>query len=814
MTRANTMNTKFRPAAYMITVVAAFLLASGFVDFPAALSIAPVGRAQEESSADSAKPDAAATEFFEKEVRPILIERCLKCHSEAAAESHGELNLESSAGIAEGGSRGPLVDKGNIDQSLILAAIEYRGTELQMPPAGKLPDAELQILKRWILAGAPTPNYVSTPRKQSEEIDYVAAQSHWAFQPLTDVPVPALPADAPDHWRQNPIDAFILQKLNEQQLSPSPPASDHVLHRRLSFDLTGLPPGSDKNLPHGDSNEFDKDALIDQLLASPHFGERWARHWLDLARYSEFTPDWQSPTDRGWLYRDWVVQSLNANIPYDRFVKLQLAADLMPDADVQDLAALGFLGLSPTYWKELRLAPSVIEQIVADEWDERIDAVSRTFLAMTVSCARCHDHKFDPISMDDYYGLAGVFASCQIDERPLLPGPEASAVREARTKLKALEARLKEIQDASSADAESVRQEIAKLKADTPKLDIPFAHVLKESAIYVLPEGDELTKLDYRDGVARDLPIFRRGNPGNPGHVVPRRFLKVFRPDSPSPLNEGSGRRQLAEALFSDSSALAARVIVNRIWDQHFGYGLVRTPSDFGSQGDSPTHPELLNYLSKELIQQQWDLKWLHRLIVTSATYAQSSEQREDMYSVDPENQFLWRMNRRRLDFEMWRDAVLAADGSLDLTMGGPARPIDDAQNLRRTLYVTVAREELHPVLRMHDFPEASSHSPRREPTTTPLQQLFLLNSPWMEDHSTRLASQLSSLDQPEAIRRAYHILFARLPDEQEIAAGVQFLTVGAVAGDAESSTNERNTARWADYLQALFALNEFHFLE
>lgn len=339
MTRANTMNTKSRPATFINTAVAAFILASGLADVPVVMAVATVACAQEKITEEPVKADSAAAEFFEKEVRPILIERCLKCHSEAAADSHGELNLESSAGIAQGGSRGTLVDKSSLDQSLILAAIEYRGTELQMPPAGKLPDSELQILRRWILAGAPTPNYVSTPRKQSEEIDYVSAQSHWAFQPLADVPVPALPADAPDHWRQNPIDAFILQKLNEQQLSPSPPASEHVLRRRLWFDLTGLPPGSPESSHEDDSIEPGNESLIDQLLASPHFGERWARHWLDLARYSEFTPDWQSPTDRGWLYRDWVVQSLNSNMPYDRFVKLQLAADLMPDADVQDLAA-------------------------------------------------------------------------------------------------------------------------------------------------------------------------------------------------------------------------------------------------------------------------------------------------------------------------------------------------------------------------------------------------------------------------------------------------------------------------------------------
>ncbi len=764
------------------------------------------------STAMSQQPDYSKEqlEYFEKSVRPILVQRCVKCHSADGAATHGELSLESSDGIASGGSRGALFDRSAPEKSLLLHAVEYLNSELQMPPDGKLPESELQVLRQWIRAGAATPTYTAPPRKSTESIDYKAAREHWAFRPVADIPVPQVPQGTPEHWSHNPIDAFVLQKLNEHHLTPSEPAEPGVLLRRLSFDLVGLPPRPE------DLAQITTDGVevaIEQLLSSPHFGERWARNWLDLARYSEFTPDWQSPTDRGWMFRDWVVNSLNSNMPYDRFVKLQLAADLMPDADPGDLAALGLIGLSPTYWKELRLAPSVIEQIVADEWDERIDAVSRTFLAMTVSCARCHDHKFDPISMEDYYGLAGVFASSQLDERPLLPKAEAEKVREARTKLKALDAKLKEIKDPASPDAEATRQEIAKIKSETPNVDAPFAHVLKESAIFVLPEGDELTKLDYRDGVARDLPIFRRGNPANPGHVVPRRFLRIFRPDAPTALTEGSGRRQLAEALFSDASPLMARVIVNRIWDQHFGYGIVRTPSDFGSQGDAPSHPELLEYLSAELIRHNWDLKWLHRLIVTSATYGQSSAQRDDMFGIDPENRFLWRMNRKRLDFEMWRDAILSADGSLDLTMGGPARPVDDDQNVRRTLYVIVAREELHPILRMHDFPEASSHSPRREPTTTPLQQLFMLNSPWMEAHSGKLAGQLNSLDRRQGIERAYALLFARLPDDQETAAGLEFLSAGE-AVSPEAASPEQVGKRWADYVQALLSLNEFHYLE
>ena len=275
-------------------------------------------------------------EYFEKSVRPILVQRCVKCHSSDGAATHGELNLESSEGIGIGGSRGPLSDREMPDKSLLLQAIEYLNTELQMPPDGKLPESELQVLRQWIHSGAHTPHYTAPPRKASESIDYKAAQEHWAFRALAEVPVPEVPQDSPANWSTNPIDAFVLHKLNQRHLTPSAPAEPNVLLRRLSFDLVGLPPGPEElnQLP-----AEGLDAAIDRLLSSPHFGERWARNWLDLARYSEFTPEWQSPTDRGWMYRDWVVNSLNANMPYDRFVKLQLSADLMPDADPKDLAA-------------------------------------------------------------------------------------------------------------------------------------------------------------------------------------------------------------------------------------------------------------------------------------------------------------------------------------------------------------------------------------------------------------------------------------------------------------------------------------------
>ena len=747
----------------------------------------------------------AKVEFFEAQVRPLLVKRCHKCHSSETGSENGALVLETVEGIAAGGSRGTMFSREMPEKGLLLQVIGYGDPDLQMPPDGKLPAEELAVLQRWIRDGASLPEYKAAPRPKTSRIDLAEGRKFWSFQLLRPIDLPAV---AGADWVLRPIDAFVLEKLHASKLVPNPEAGRAALLRRVTFDLIGLPPTpAEIDACVQDESPDAYPRIVERLLASPHFGERWARVWLDLARYTDETPDWQNPTDRGWIYRDWVVRACNQNLPYDQFVRLQLAADLIPDTPPQDLAALGFLGLSPTYWKELRLAPPIIEQIVADEWDERIDAVSRTFLGLTVGCARCHDHKFDPISAEDYYGLAGVFASTQLDERPLLPVAEAQVVRAARQQIKELDAKLKPLKEMKSPDAAAIETQIAELRKSTPHFDQPWAHVLREASVYVVPDGAELTKLEYREATPRDLPVFRRGNPSNPGDIVPRRFLSVFQPDAPTGFKQGSGRAELADSLLNQSGGLLARVIVNRIWDQHFNAGLVRTPSDFGAQGDRPSHPELLEYLAHEFVAHGWDLKWLHRQIVLSATYRQSAAHRAEAHAVDPANHLLWRMNRRPLDIEMWRDATLAVTGQLDLTMSGPSRPVDDLKNVRRTLYVTVAREELHHMLRMHDFPEASSHSPRREPTTTPLQQLFVLNSPWMEQQADALWLRLKLLESDDArIDAGYRLLFSRPPTAREQQVALRFLS--------GSGPETQREIHWKDYLQALLGLNEFHFVD
>ncbi|MBL8816953.1 MAG: PSD1 domain-containing protein [Planctomyces sp.] len=795
--------------------------------FSASLSLLIIGTALSGRIANAQEPQngtssSISPEFFETHVRPLLAKHCYECHSRKEGPDNGALVLESITGITKGGSRGPLFQSDHPDSGLFLKSIRYEDPELQMPPAGKLSESDLRTLETWIAGGAPLPEYKEDDQPlASTGIDLATARQFWSFQPLRQTPVPTT---NDSEWPRTAIDQFLLAEMNRQNLAPSPEAERSTLLRRLSFDVTGLPP-TPEELNHFETNTsptaFEEE--VDRLLASPHYGERWARVWLDLARYTDFTPDWQSPTDRGWIYRDWVVSFLNENRPYDEFLRLQLAADLQPETDPKDLAALGFIGLSPTYWKELRLAPSVIEQIVADEWDERLDAASRTWLGLTVTCARCHDHKFDPITMKDYYALAGVLASTQLHERPLLPEAEATTVLAAQKQVRELDAKLKTLREQKSPEAAQVEQQINEIRNNTPHIDTPSAHVLREASIYVLPEGDELTRLEYRENQSRDLPIFQRGNPSNPGTTVPRQYIEVLSPETPQPFTQGSGRAELAEAMLKNSPGLLARVFVNRIWAQHFGAGLVRTPSDFGTQGDRPTHPELLEYLSYEFVSRGWNIKWLHREILTSAAWRQSSQYRSDGEQLDPDNRFLWRMNRRRLDIEMWRDAILAANGRLNLTMGGPSQAIDDPANVRRTIYVTVAREELHHMLRMYDFPEASAHSPKREPTTTPLQQLFVLNSPWMQEQATALYQKISMPPVPDtpsvsdgtiagAIRATYRNLFSRWPTDEELAVGITYLTGGVEP--AATLNSEVPVEKWTEYLQALLGINELYFVD
>ncbi|MCS7047231.1 MAG: DUF1549 and DUF1553 domain-containing protein, partial [Gemmataceae bacterium] len=693
--------------------------------------------------------------------------------------------------------------------------VSYQEGELAMPPDGKLPDHEIAALAQWVRRGLPYPGRHEVPTSKTP-IDISRGRAFWSFQPLRRASLPAVKQAS---WPQQRIDHFLLAEMERRGLAPAPPAGPRELLRRLYFDLVGLPPTPhevDEFVAAWEADLRQRPALlaatVDRLLASPHYGERWARYWLDLVRYSDILEPWAEVKSPSYHYRDWVVAALNNDEPYDQFVVKQLAADLLPDHRPEDRAALGFLGLSPTYWKELKLAPEVIKTVVAEEWEERIHTVTSTFLGLTVSCARCHDHKYDPISMHDYYALAGVMASTRLVDRPIVPDDVAQAVAEARRRVAALEAQVKKLQESKPKDHDrqiaALRAEMAKIQQSTPRYDSALAPAVEDAALFVLPDGEHRTRLEYKP-MALDVAMHIRGSVTNLGPTVPRRFLAVLAHPAARPFGPGSGRLELARSIVSDAAPLTARVMVNRVWRHHFGRGLVETPSDFGAQGDRPTHPELLDDLAARFIDHGWSLKWLHRELVLSAAYQQSSlaaslSPARSEGVLDPDNKYLARMARRRLDVEVWRDAMLAVAGTLDRRLGGPAADLSDPGNRRRTLYGIVKRRELHDLLRLHDFPDPTTHSGARQPTTTPAQMLFTLNSPFVQQQAAALAARLRAeapASVEDRIRLAYRLLYARPPTDQQVALGVEFLT-------------PPSDEAWLQYAQVLLSANEFLFVD
>jgi len=788
--------------------------------------------------------------FFEAKIRPLLVARCMACHS--AKTTQGGLRLDTPDALRKGGESGPLLIAGKPGESRLIDAIRYGNPHLQMPPSGKLPQAEIDLLTGWVERGAvlpaaaPAASKTGTRRAMSLE----EGKRFWSIRPFTRVPPPAVKQPG---WVSRRIDQYLLASLEKAGLAPAPRAEAQTLIRRVTFDLTGLPPTPEEIDAFVSEYEAEKalsvrpqassrsrltlnakrlmppvqsavsshayQRLVDRLLSSPHYGERWGRHWLDLVRYCDVPESWAQTDAQPWLYRDWVVKALNEDMPYDRFVRLQLAADELPGTAPADYAALGFIGLSPSYWKELKLAPDVIKTVVAEEWEERINAVSGTVLGLTVACARCHDHKFDPITQKDYYALAGIFASTRLVSRPLLSTDEARTVLEMRARISAQEAEMKRMKEAAAKDAarapellrqaEALQSQVAELKRSNPHLDAPTAYAVETASLEVLPDGPNRTQITYHDGKAQDVPMQLRGNPAKPGAVVPRQFLSVFATTQPARFEHGSGRGDLAEAVFRDATPLTARVIVNRVWKQHFGRGLVETPSNFGTQGDRPTHPELLDDLASRFVQNGWSLKWLHREILLSSAYQQSNRPSAASLAKDPDNLLLGRMTRRRLEVEPWRDALLSAAGVLDPRMGGAAQELSDPKNVRRTLYGTVTRRDLNDLLRLYDFPDPTGHSPARFHTTTPLQQLYVLNSEFIGRQAVNLGVRLEKEapgDREAQIQRAHQLLYGRKPTTHELTAARAFL--------APDGVKQPEASLWGQYLEVLLARNELMFVD
>jgi len=694
-------------------------------------------------AADEA-PDREGLDFFERKIRPVLVEHCYSCHSETSKEVKGGLRLDLREASRRGGESGPAIVPGKPEDSLLLSALRYQ--DLQMPPAGKLSDETIADFTRWIAMGAPDPRDGDLPPVSTPSFDVAEARRFWAFQPPRRHPVPQ--GGTPETV-ERPIDGFLLAELTARGLAPSPPADRRTLIRRLTFDLIGLPPSPaevEQFLADDAPDAYDR--LVERLLASPQYGERWARLWLDVMRYAEDQAhivgnDRSLCYPNAHRYRDWVIAALNADLPYDEFLRRQLATDLLAPDDREEYAALGFMGLGPKYYR--RNAP----EVMAEEWEDRVDVVTRGVLGLTVACARCHDHKYDPITQADYYALAGVFASTEMYNQPLTPSVELDKNGHAKN---------------------------------------------PEHALHIV-----------RDKEARDLPIYARGDVTRPGAVVSRRFLRILSDEEPPAWQEGSGRKQLADALADPRNPLTARVLVNRVWSWHFGRGLVATPSNFGILGERPSHPELLDDLAVRFMEHGWSLKWLQREIVLSAAYRRSSRLAPDAAAADPANVWLARMPRRRLSIEQWRDAVLAVSGQLDPQLGGPSIEPHDPQAARRTVYSRISRLELNALLARFDFPDPNTHSDRRTETTTPLQKLFVLNSPFMDRLAGLLAERLrqASPSDSDRLRLLYQLLFSREPQAAEELLTREFL--------AQEPGEDR---RWAQLAQVLLAANEFLMLD
>jgi mono/diheme cytochrome c family protein len=740
---------------------------------------------------------AQGIDFFEKNVRPVLVAKCQSCHG--PKRQQGGLRLDSRAVLLQGGDNGPVVRPGEPDKSLLVKAIRYDG-DVQMPPKGKLPEESIAHLTTWIKMGAPWPDETNNANPHSLSVAEVR-RTHWAFQP---VKAPPLPSVKRTDWVKTPIDAFVLAGLEAKGLTPSPSADRRTLIRRLTMDLHGLPPTPEEVAVFEADRAADADArLVDRLLASPRYGERWGRHWLDVARYADskgyvFTDERRYPF--AYTYRDYVIRAFNEDLPYDQFVLQQLAADQLPlGDDKRPLAALGYLTLGRRFLNNIH-----------DIIDDRIDVTMRGLQAMTVGCARCHDHKFDPIPQKDYYSLYGVFASSvEPKELPLIGQPEQS---------EALADFEKELAK-RKADVEKYRSEH---KEELAKKNRKFRDGLRALQKKVDQWQVTAPAAPPRAMVLIDKPypetphVFLRGSPNNRGPVVPRQFLEVVAGAKRQPFHRGSGRLEMARAIADRNNPLTARVLVNRVWLHHFGAALVRTPSDFGLRGDPPTHPQLLDWLASAFMDNSWSIKKLHRLILLSNTYRQTSSDDARLLQMDPDNRQLARMNRQRLDFEAMRDSLLAVAGRLDTTMGGRAVELTTAPfSSRRSVYGFIDRQNLPGLFRTFDFASPDTSTPQRYNTTVPQQALFLMNSPFVIEqarHFLQRPDVAGQTKEEEKIKKIYLLAYGRPADADEIALGLRFLALARKNDDSKKAT--LSLSAWEQYAQVLLLSNEFAFVD
>ena len=747
-------------------------------------------------------------EFFEKRIRPVLVAHCYECHSAEHKTRKGGLLLDSRAALLRGGDSGPAVVVGQPEKSLLVRAIHRTDNDLRMPPKKDLSAEQIRDFEAWIKMGLPDPRVANAAEALPEKPTVSDAKDFWSFRPLQvqPVPVPAVKSG------RNEIDAFILSVLEQRGLSPNPEADRRTLIRRVTFDLTGLPPTPEEIEAFlRDESPTAYEALVDRLLDSPRFGEKFGRHWLDVVRYADTAGDSSDyPIPQAARYRDYVIAAFNADKPYDRFVREQLAGDLLPwrqrDERNENLIATGFIALS----RRFGVGEGQFELTI----DDTIDTLSKSLLGLTVSCARCHDHKHDPVSQRDYYALYGIFHStrypfpgAEVEQRPrdlvpLLSDDEVERLlKPTRAEIAEIDARIRALSAATNAP----ESELARLKRQRRER---------------LDEAPEIpSAFAVAEGRAENSPVFLRGEKWRPGPVVPRGFLEVLGGQTVPTGSTNSGRLELADWIVSPENPLTARVFVNRVWQWTFGRGLVATANDFGTHGHAPSNPALLDHLAGRFVRDGWSTKRLVRLLVTSRTYRQSSDAYGPNLLADPDNALLWRHDRRRLSAEELRDSALFVSGRLDLDPGlfHPFPPKSrwnftqhfqftaDYATDKRSVYLMQQRIQRQPFLALFDGADPNASTAERTLTTSPLQSLYFLNHPFTHGHAAAFAERIArtATNPADQIEAAWRLAYGRSATHEERTAALEHL-----------SQTPSSRAAWESLARALLASNEFAFID
>ncbi len=789
---------------------------------------------QPQAAQFESKPTQDQLAFFESRIRPLLVDNCYECHSKDAAEPGGNLLLDSRPGIVKGGYTEPPINPGDPDSSLLMRAVGHKEPDLKMPPDSKLTDDQNADLATWIRMKAPDPrleNTVAVVRAKTE-IDWDKARDFWSLRPIAKTSLPTVKAES---WPVSPIDHFVLSKLESVDLQPAADADKRTLIRRATFDLIGLPPSPEDidNFVNDDTPSA-YETLIDRLLATSQYGERWGRYWLDVVRYSDTAGDNSDfPVPQMYLYRNWVIDAFNRDLPYDQFVREQLAGDLLASETVEQkrsrTVATGYIANARRFGSRVDDYPQHLTI------EDTIDNLGRTFLGTSINCARCHNHKFDPIPTEDYYSLYGIFHSTrypwpgiELEQRQrdfvTFASPEEveRIQSDRRSRQKEFDAEVKRLKKERDAATGEAREQLDKQQDQAEDAARAFAgQPLPYETLYAVAEAATI----------EDAAVQVKGNPAKSGDVVPRRFLQVLNGSSLPENDHTSGRLQLANWIVDHTNPLTARVMANRIWQHHFGKAIVPTPNDFGRQGKPPTHPELLDWLAQSFMDSGWSIKSMHRTIMLSRTYRMSSQMSPAAAEKDPTNDLLSAWPRHRLDAEAIRDTMLLLSGNLDPTQGGehPFPPQSEwkftqhnpfkavYETNRRSVYLMTQRIQRHPYLAIFDGADPSTSTPARQSSTTPLQALYLLNDKFVHEQAEGMVRRLQadSSDESSRMNRCWLLMFGRFLDADEKSAAMGFLA----ETQKELESNGEGLAileqhSWQALVRSLFRLNEFVYVD